>query len=110
MKKLSLAVLVFLLLYSVYFDLKIGTLPSAKAEPVPVQAASSEQPIEQEHQSFKEIQVQPGETMLTILEKLHNGSFPVSIEKAVKDFEQLNDGISAHDIKADQTYRFPFYQ
>ncbi len=110
MKKFSIAVLVFLLLYSVYFDLKIGTLPSAKAEPVPVQAAPSEQSPEQGIQAYREIRVQPGETMLTILEKLHNGSFPVSIEKAVTDFEALNDGISAHDIKADQTYRFPFYQ
>lgn len=107
MKKFSIAFLVFLLLYSVYYDLKIGTLPSIKAETVPVQAAYSEQ---QAGQAYKEIQVQPGETMLTILEKLHNGSIPVSIEKAVKNFEELNEGISAHNIQADQTYRFPYYQ
>ncbi|WP_349407837.1 hypothetical protein [Pseudalkalibacillus sp. SCS-8] len=106
MKKFSIVLLFFLLLYSVYFDLKFGTLPSTKAEALPVQAAYSE---EETQQAYKEIIVQPGETMLTILERLHNGNLPVSIEVAVADFERLNEGISAHNIKAAHTYRFPHY-
>jgi hypothetical protein len=107
MKKFGTVFILFLFLYCIYFDLKIGTLPQAKAEPPPAQAAYSEQPASQ---AYKEVQIQPGETMLTILERIHNGSIPVAIEQAVNDFEQLNDGVSAHSIKAGQTYRFPSYR
>ncbi|MCF6137931.1 LysM peptidoglycan-binding domain-containing protein [Pseudalkalibacillus berkeleyi] len=106
MKKFSIAFLAFLLFYSVYFDLKIGTLP-AKNDAIPVNAAYSG---EINVPAYKEVVVQPGDTMLTIMERVHNGSLPVSIDTAVKNFEELNPGTSAHAIKANQSYRFPLFQ
>ncbi|MGP4080856.1 hypothetical protein ACTWQL_13130 [Pseudalkalibacillus sp. R45] len=106
MKKFIITSLIILFFYSAYFDLKVGTLPTSAKNEIEVQVANS---IPADEVAYKEIQVQPGETVLTILERIHNGSIPVSIEKAVSEFERLNPDTSAHSIHANKTYRFPFF-
>ncbi|WP_257345973.1 hypothetical protein [Pseudalkalibacillus decolorationis] len=108
MKKLIIGTLLFLLVYSIYFDLKVGTLPTAttiKAIETPVAEARNKS-----LNPYKTVTVQPGETVLTILERIHTGNMPVSINKAVEDFEALNNSISAHAIQANESYRFPLYR
>lgn len=108
MKKFSIGVFIFLLLYSIYFDLKVGTLPSsAKTIEKPFIEETSKQ---ETTQPYQDIAVNPGETVLTIIERLHDGQLPVSIEKVVVDFETLNPDTSAHAIQANTTYHFPVYR
>ncbi|WP_408006788.1 hypothetical protein ACJROX_19125 [Pseudalkalibacillus sp. A8] len=107
MKKFIITCVVILFLYSAYFDLKVGTLPTEAKNDMQVQVANS---VPTEEVAFKEVQVQPGETVLSILEQIHHGSLPVSIEKAVAEFERLNQNTSAHSIQANETYRFPLFQ
>ncbi len=107
MKKFIITCLIILFFYSAYFDLKIGTLPTEAKNDIQVQVANS---VPTEEAAFKEIQVQPGETVLTILERIHNGSLPVSIGDAVTEFERLNQNTSAHSIQANKTYRFPLFK
>ncbi|WLD92089.1 hypothetical protein [Alkalihalobacillus sp. AL-G] len=105
MKKLVIAIMFILLFYSIYFDLKVGTLPTASTIQAPVVEAKKEP-----KQPYKDITVSSGETVLTILERIHEGKLPVPIQTAVKDFEKLNVDTSAQAIQANRTYRFPIYR
>ncbi|WP_170007683.1 hypothetical protein [Bacillus fonticola] len=110
MKRLGAIVLVVVILYTVYYDLSVGSL-SLPSLPSPAGAEeTSEQvgAVEVSGQPYEEIKVERGETVLTIVEDAHQ-SIPVPIERIVRDFEELNEGLKAEEIQAGETYRFPLY-
>ncbi|RBW70538.1 LysM peptidoglycan-binding domain-containing protein [Bacillus taeanensis] len=107
MKNLLKISLVGLLLYTIYYDLNIGTLPQPTT--ASVQKIENPREIKSEQQmTYKEAAVQSGDTVLTIIEKL-NGELTVSINKVVQDFEQLNHGTKPEHIQPGKTYKFPIY-
>jgi hypothetical protein len=97
----TLAILV--VLYSIFFDLKYGTLPAKYEEPKSISAASSAP-----HPFFEET-VQAGDTVLSIVENKLNAQIPVSINEVVEDFKKLNAGITPEKIQIGKIYRFPDY-
>ncbi|HAQ06279.1 MAG TPA: hypothetical protein DCR24_01605 [Bacillus bacterium] len=106
MKKLAGFLVLLLLTYAVYNDLSAGTLPAASKE-----KADS---IEKEDSDIKEIpyfehEVQPGDTVLSVLDSNSNTPLKVPVSKAVEDFRILNDGIEPPKIKFGKTYKFPDY-
>ncbi|MFD1736568.1 LysM peptidoglycan-binding domain-containing protein [Bacillus salitolerans] len=109
MKKLTLFLIISLLIYSVYYDLKTGTLPISK-----VIAASGDNeinthtPIPTEH--FIEVKVKPGDTVLSILEQHLEGNLPVSIPTVIIDFKKLNDEMDPEKIQIGKTYKIPLYK
>ncbi|OIJ16115.1 hypothetical protein BKP35_03820 [Anaerobacillus arseniciselenatis] len=106
MKKLFITLLTIITIYSIYYDLNMGTLPQM------TEAANyiTEQHTGESKSKSELIEVQPGYTVLTIVEELHIGPVKASIQQIVSDFEQLNPGASASNIQVGKSYLFPLYQ
>lgn len=105
MKRMLGFILFILCAYAIYYDLTIGTLPGIQAvQEDEHKAVESTLSIE-----YIEIEVKPGDTVLSIIEQ--NGGVPAhfSIEKIVTDFSELNEGINPTDIQPGKTYKFPIY-
>jgi hypothetical protein len=102
MKQLAGILLSVLLVYVIYYDLNHGTLPAVK-----------EQKIEAKEQvglDYFSKEVEPGETVLSIVEKNLNRPIPVSIADVVKEFKKLNGGMKPQHIQTGETYKFPNYR
>ena len=100
LRKILMLLFMALIIYSVYFDITIGTLP-AVSTPVIAQESPSELP-------YKEIEVKPGDTLLSIIER-EERSLPKPINTIILDFQELNDGQSPHELQIGKTYRIPIY-
>ncbi|MGD7009368.1 hypothetical protein [Metabacillus sp. 84] len=107
MKRLFLLFSITLLTYIIYYDLKVGTIPKQEAEGI----MTTSQPVKSERkQSYKEIRVQDGESVLMIINKVNGHSIPVPLETAAGDFEKLNPGSKANNILTGNSYKFPLYE
>jgi hypothetical protein len=104
MKKLVGLLFSVLIIYSIYFDLTVGTLPYAKSEKAEATV------IADSSLSYFEATVKSGETLITIEEHYLNKSLPVSITELVHDFKTLNQGQTPEKLQVGKTYRFPKYQ
>ncbi|WP_413380166.1 hypothetical protein [Alkalihalobacillus sp. 1P02AB] len=116
MKKFLFTIITFITLTSVYYDLTAGTLPaknstSAKAAQIQnkTQTQTDTSPVNEEVSLYQEVIVEPGFTVLSIVEHLHSGPIPVSIQEVIYDFQQLNKGIEPEKIQIGHTYLFPLY-
>ncbi|WP_339193075.1 hypothetical protein NSU02_13650 [Aeribacillus sp. FSL W8-0870] len=98
MKRLFSALLVIFFSFVIYYDLKNGTLP--------VSSIQNEQHAEEQ---FMKVKVKEGDTVLSIVEKIHNKPVPASIEEIIKDFGELNSNEDVYSIQAGKTYKFPLY-
>jgi hypothetical protein len=103
LRRLFLTLLSVLILYVIYHDFTKGTLQIETNEnnSVPVSTTSNI--------PFFVVEVKPGETVLTIVEKNLDKQIPVSITRVISDFEQLNDGEKPEKILIGKQYRFPDY-
>ncbi|MBO0995234.1 hypothetical protein [Bacillus sp. SD088] len=106
MKKIIAVFASLIILYSVYHDLTVGVLPAISANSTIQEDTSI--PKEKEEKMFTET-IQPGDTVLSILETHQQGALPVAIEQIVTDFEQLNNGVKPEQIQIGKTYTFPIY-
>ncbi|MBG9445586.1 hypothetical protein [Cytobacillus firmus] len=105
MKKLAGVLLSVLVIYVIFYDLNHGTLPAGQN---PSMEASTIPSAETEA-GFFEKKVNPGETVLSIIELNLDGPIPVGIDQVVSDFSELNNGMQPEEIKSGETYRFPKY-
>jgi len=96
MKRMIGLMFVAICIYAIYFDLSIGTLPKAEKKDMDLGI------------EYVVVTVQPGDTVLSIIEEL--GGFPigVSIEKMIEDFVDLN-GIFPEQIQPGKSYKIPVY-
>ncbi|WP_053367154.1 LysM peptidoglycan-binding domain-containing protein [Bacillus sp. FJAT-27245] len=104
MKKMIIAVFFAALLVSMYVDLTAGTLPVSIAAP-PLKSA---EPATLEMPNFTAA-VEPGQTLLSIVEQKRGKSPNVSIAKLIADFQLLNPGVSPERLQIGKEYRFPDY-
>lgn len=102
MKRLVILIFIGFLFYSIYYDLKKGTLPETERV-APVSNMTVDRKI-----PAKKLVVKPGDTVLSIVEKL-NGQMSVPIQKIIHDFKKLNPGADPHAIQIGETYLFPLY-
>ncbi|MBS4173550.1 LysM domain-containing protein [Bacillus sp. FJAT-49736] len=106
MKRFLAFVAAIIILYSVYYDIKVGTIPSVShASEIKSNSVHTSDIIP--NQIHK---VNPGDTVLSIVEHLQNGHFTVSMEKIISDFQKLNNGIKPEEIQIGQEYKFPIYK
>ncbi len=106
MKRISAFFALFLLCYAIYFDLSKGTLTLVNADHKQIKKeTASEQEIE-----YFTMRVYSGDTLISIVEANLNAPLPVSIEKVIDDFKNLNDGLHPKEMQIGQTYKFPVYQ
>jgi hypothetical protein len=105
MKRFMFVCLFLLVLYTMYYDLRVGTLPyMSEATPASVQSEAQEE----ESAHVKKVKIAAGQTVLSVVEHL-NQSVEVSIEKIVADFKRLNPGVNPNDIQTGKVYAFPIY-
>ncbi|AUZ27108.1 LysM peptidoglycan-binding domain-containing protein [Bacillus cabrialesii] len=98
MKRLTLVCSIVFILFILFYDLKIGTIP---IQDLPVYEASAKTAAQ--GPAFKTVKVKPGDTVMSIV-----GSAG-SPDDIVKDFEALNPNVQASAIQAGTAYKFPVY-
>ncbi len=115
MKRAGVVLITLIILYSTYYDLTFGTLPSHFAEAGTESKAMTESNVKQapqeqaQDEAYQEVIVEPGYTVLSIVEHLHDESVPASIEEVIHDFKQLNPNIEPESIQIGHSYLFPVY-
>ncbi|WP_070120658.1 hypothetical protein [Bacillus marinisedimentorum] len=108
MKRFLLAGCACLVFYIIYFDLTTGTLPANTVPAVHTAAAGkSGDDLDIQYQNRV---VKPGDTVLSVVEKIHGGTSPVPIDEIISDFEALNPNGNLAALHIGKTYRFPFYE
>lgn len=106
LKRMLLYLLLFLFLLSMYNDLHLGT-PRPKETPThhPHLATHSEDEFQ-----IVQIKVQPGESALSIIEKINpNLSDQLNIMDVIADFKRINPGTNPHELHPQHSYFFPLY-
>ena len=107
MKKLVGLLLTVLVMYVIYIDLTVGTLPNSSTQKVDAKVETTSKPVAG-LPSF-EAKVEPGETVISIVEHQLKKPIPVSITDLIKDFRELNQGKTPENIQIGSTYQFPDY-
>ncbi|MBV7507498.1 hypothetical protein KW850_19845 [Bacillus sp. sid0103] len=108
MKKLFGFILAVLIIYVIYIDLTVGTLPSTLTTQVDAKIETPLTPLKTDIPSF-EAKVDPGETVISIVEHQLDKPLPVSITDLIQDFRKLNPGETPEKIQIGTTYHFPDY-
>ncbi|MEH7074059.1 hypothetical protein [Neobacillus drentensis] len=109
MKKLFGFLLVVLIIYVIYIDLTVGTLPSTLTQQVDAKIETPRKPEQKTAIPSFEAKVEPGETVISIVEHQLDKSLPVSITDLIEDFRKLNPGDTPEKIQIGSTYHFPDY-
>ncbi|WP_018923752.1 hypothetical protein [Salsuginibacillus kocurii] len=119
MKKWWFLLFCITIVAAVAYDITLGTLPTHSEEPVEHEEEELDDPSEpevhrdsEEEQTppYKEVLVEPGDTVLTVVESIHDQPVDKSIEDVKEDFMSLNEGTSVHEVISGRTYLFPHYQ
>ncbi len=108
MKRLLLAGFACLVFYTIYFDLTTGTLPSSTVPAI--HTAAADKPGDRSDVRYQNRIVKPGDTVLSVVEEIHDGTSPVPIDQVVSDFEALNPDETITALHIGKTYRFPYYK
>lgn len=106
-KRIFIYFIIALFVWSIRDDLTNKNIDSARETNDNVQTASHQQGgqmIEVVKRKTRQ-----GDTVLSIAEKLHGGSIPVSAEKLITDFKIANPNVDPYHLKANQLYFFPIY-
>ncbi|WNF37750.1 hypothetical protein RJD24_04630 [Bacillaceae bacterium IKA-2] len=106
MKKVFVAILFIITIYSIYYDLTIGTLPK---NAVATTSLVNTEVEEIDLIPSESIVVEPGYTVLSVVEELNFGPINASIQQIIYDFEILNPNTDASNIQIGKAYLFPIY-
>lgn len=131
MKKLIVALLFMFVLYVIYYDLSKGVMstPTSVVLLPKTEKTTSENKVTKEGKTinkektvsksldsskkedlyFQEVKVTAGQTVLSIVEQIHNGPLPVSISQLISDFQILNPSTEPERIQIGKVYKFPVY-
>src|SRR5690625_2632891 len=105
LRRLSIYILIILLFVSIYKDLTIGQATNL----LPVENNNL---IENDMNDFKilKIRVQPGDTVLSIVEKINHSHMKfINIEQIVNDFKLINPFVNPYNLEPNKYYFFPLY-
>ncbi|CAM3950804.1 hypothetical protein [Lederbergia lenta] len=105
MKSIAALIVGIIVIYSMYHDLTVGTLPNNE-----IHSISTSDEMIKGNNTYTLIEIKQGDTVLSVLEQLTQGSLPVSIEQAVDDFTDFNNGVKPEQIQTGETYKFPLYR
>lgn len=99
--KLCLSIIIILLVFSLYNDLKKESI--SNDENLDVFVISGYQ--------VAKIKYERGDTILSISERLNENNFSqISVEKIIADFLQVNPGTELHSLEVGKYYYFPIYE
>ncbi|WP_280768465.1 hypothetical protein [Salipaludibacillus daqingensis] len=117
MRPLVILIIIVIVSVSIRIDLTSGTIPDNFISSSPDQEIMKE-PEEEDSEhpamnplAFQEVMVESGQTVYGITQKLHDSdSFNISVQEVLDDFEKLNPDTPAHELFADEIYKFPIYE
>ncbi|WP_338750130.1 hypothetical protein [Bacillus sp. FJAT-52991] len=107
MKNFIFFVILLIVLAGTWNDLTRGSLPQKDPSVIHEKESS---PATNTSIPSQTVKIKGGDTVLSILEEIHNGKLPVDISQAVNDFSQLNKGITPEQVQIGQSYQFPIYE
>ncbi|MDC3415536.1 hypothetical protein [Aquibacillus salsiterrae] len=126
-KKVVLTLALILFVISIFKDLTVGTIIQP-SESVSVQdnmprdkEMDNKDNEEKTENSFPDeqaisdrytvtrIMIQPGDTVLTIIETINPNIPSMEITQLIEDFKTLNPGVNPHQIIPNESYLFPIY-
>src|SRR5690625_5498148 len=100
MKKVLIYILIFLLLFSVYKDLNIGSSGNNRS--------SSTNSVSITNYNAVYVKVQHGDTILSIIENINRENISVmDMDQIIEDFKLLNPNINPYQLKTEHYYYFP---
>ncbi len=101
--KLCIYILCLLVILSIYKDLTRGEEESSYSPPL--------ENSETIHDTlFMHRTVQPGDTLLSIVEEIHQGEdISLHFEQVIQDFKDLNAGVNPYELTIHESYYFPVY-
>ncbi|THE15453.1 hypothetical protein E1I69_00950 [Bacillus timonensis] len=105
MKRFFAFLAIVFILFIIYYDVRFGTLQIAKSETIEVTEVIAKTP----NHPYKEIKINAGDTLLSIVENLNEGKQISSIDSVIEDFEELNPNSKADLLQIGKTYKFPIY-
>jgi hypothetical protein len=114
LKRLCIFLLIMIVSYSIYYDLKAGTLPKAHEAAIQAtvnqpQESLPDETVEEINIEYITVKIKSGDTILSLMEEVLDGPLPVSIDQLIEDFETLNEGHSPQDIQVGRSYKLPVY-
>lgn len=107
-KRLFFYLIIFLFIASLYRDLTIGTPPFNDSKLEQIQQIYPEDQKE-DKLSAVQVRVQPGDTVLSIIEKINHQLPELDIEQMMIDFKTMNPNIDPYHLQTDSIYYFPVY-
>lgn len=113
MKRLFICVALILVIAGIVSDLRTGSLPDQSVKHLNQSAPTKK--VETPDDSLpslvsQEVIVEPGHTVLSVVEHLNEGPIPVSIAQIIEDFKSLNQSLEPDMIQTGETYLFPIYK
>ncbi|MCU9613889.1 hypothetical protein OEV98_09985 [Caldibacillus lycopersici] len=99
MKRVIGGLVLLAVLYAIYMDITVGTLPKA----------TQQDAIASSSIAFLEVRIEPGDTVLSIIEELTGFPKNIAIDQMIKDFTSLNGGIAPEQIRPGEVYKIPIY-
>lgn len=84
-------------------------MPASQSTATPVQPSMPVNKPQNPSMAYKEILIQPGDTLLSIIEKDKEASNQ-SIEEIISDFQSLNEGLQPENMQIGKTYKIPIYK
>ncbi|MDM5199729.1 hypothetical protein QUF79_17085 [Fictibacillus enclensis] len=105
MKKFIYICLTLVIVYTIAYDLKVGTLQPYNQKAAPVAAISI-----QNSTPYQKVKISSGDTVLSVIERLNPSSLSKPIPDLTKDFQRLNHGIRPESIQVGKSYNFPVYK
>ncbi|WP_404453030.1 hypothetical protein LG329_02635 [Virgibacillus necropolis] len=99
-KKSLIFITIILLFASIYHDMTSGSISTEKDNNVKTQSDLNNNTVH--------VQVLPGQTVLSIVEK-HNNSKALDVAEIIKDFKKLNPNTEPYHLDAYKYYYFPVY-
>ncbi|QTM99844.1 hypothetical protein ERJ70_11390 [Sediminibacillus dalangtanensis] len=117
LKKTVVTLFIILFIVSIFKDLTVGTLNGAqqRTEEQPANPSNSHKPSQKAPQQDQiayqviEVEVRPGDTVLSIIEEINRAEAVLAIDSIVTDFQKLNPGTDPQQIQPGETYLFPLY-
>ncbi|SDN08431.1 LysM peptidoglycan-binding domain-containing protein [Sediminibacillus halophilus] len=116
LKKTVVTLFIVLFIVSIFKDLTVGTLNGVQqteeqSDNLSESHKPSQKAPQQDQTAYQaiEVEVRPGDTVLSIIEEINRAEAVLAIDSIVTDFQKLNPGTDPQQIQPGETYLFPLY-
>ncbi|GIN10625.1 hypothetical protein J26TS2_04920 [Shouchella clausii] len=113
MKRILFGIVLIIVILGIHHDLTGGTFAEEKESrtpPTPLTVQVEEDQGENEPSlPYQEVIIEPGQTVLSVVEHLHGHQVDRPIESIIADFRELNEQMEPNALQVGERYRFPLY-